>query len=71
MFLAENLIKKKSKNRFKYVIFRYFNVAGSLIKSNLGETKDPLNFYSNNFKNIIYKKNLTYLIILILSMEQV
>jgi len=39
--LAENYIKKKSKNNFKYIIFRYFNVAGSIYKSNLGETKNP------------------------------
>ena len=55
--LAENLIKKKSMNRFKYVIFRFFNVAGSIIKSNLGETKDPPeHFIPIISKNIIYKK---------------
>ena len=55
--LAENLIKKKSKNKFKFIIFRYFNVAGSIIKSNLGETKDPPeHFIPIVSKNIIYKK---------------
>ena len=44
-------------NRFKYVIFRFFNVAGSIIKSNLGETKDPPeHFIPIISKNIIYKK---------------
>jgi UDP-glucose 4-epimerase len=56
--LSENYIKKKSTNNLKYIIFRYFNVAGSISASNLGETKDPPeHFIPIISKNIIYKKN--------------
>tara|TARA_Y100001970_G_C14231859_1_gene859143 strand:- start:1263 stop:2264 length:1002 start_codon:yes stop_codon:yes gene_type:complete len=55
--LAENYIKNKSINRYKYVIFRYFNVAGSILETNLGETKDPPeHFIPIISKNIIYNK---------------
>ena len=50
--LSENYIKKKSKYNFKYIIFRYFNVAGSIYKSNLGETKNP----PEHLIPIIFKK---------------
>ncbi|MDC0216479.1 UDP-glucose 4-epimerase GalE, partial [Candidatus Pelagibacter sp.] len=38
---AEKYIIKNSKKNFKYVIFRFFNVAGSFHKEKLGETKHP------------------------------
>ena len=34
-------IINKSKKNFKYVIFRFFNIAGALNKAKLGEIKNP------------------------------
>ena len=57
--LAENYIKKKSFQNFRYIIFRYFNVAGSLSRFNLGETKDPPeHFIPIIAKNLIIDKKI-------------
>lgn len=38
---AEKYIINKSRLNYRYIIFRFFNVAGALSKSKLGETKTP------------------------------
>ena len=38
---AEKYIINKSKKNFKYIIFRFFNIAGALTKAKLGEIKNP------------------------------
>ena len=56
-YMGEELIKKYSKKyNFKYVLLRYFNVAGSDLKNKIGCIKDTNSLFKNLCLNVKKKK---------------